>query len=184
MSEGHGNKCVELWLDIPGYKGRYQLSTHDRVRSVSRNQWNGKVWHKHRAKIKKLTPTKAGYLLVTLWKNNKGTTFGLHQLKLMVLVGPCPEGMEACHNDGNVSNNDLDNLRWGTTQSNIMDNHLHGKRDYSQTYSLGPNATDLVCSVYKTRLFGRKELADILNVSLGVVKWHLSKQKVTLRKGG
>lgn len=44
-----------------------------------------------------------------------------HRLILEAFVGPCPEGMECCHNDGNPTNNRLSNLRWDTRQGNVND---------------------------------------------------------------
>jgi hypothetical protein len=41
-------------------------------------------------------------------------------------VGPCPDGLEVCHNDGNPENNKLSNLRYGTQSSNQIDRIMHG----------------------------------------------------------
>lgn len=49
----------------------------------------------------------------------------VHRLVLEAFSGPCPEGLEACHNDGNKLNNRLDNLRWDTHRSNCIDRELH-----------------------------------------------------------
>lgn len=49
-----------------------------------------------------------------------------HRLILEAFVGPCPEGMECCHGDGNRSNNAIGNLRWGTGSSNTQDRWGHG----------------------------------------------------------
>lgn len=50
----------------------------------------------------------------------------IHRLVLEVFVGPCPEGMVACHNDGNPRNNALSNLRWDTREANMRDRDRHG----------------------------------------------------------
>lgn len=50
----------------------------------------------------------------------------VHHLVLEAFVGPCPPGMEACHWDGDPSNNALSNLRWDTHQSNMDDKSRHG----------------------------------------------------------
>jgi hypothetical protein len=56
-------------------------------------------------------------------------TFKVHRLVLMTFLGPCPEGMEACHfPDRDVSNNRLENLRWDTKKANAFDQYLHGTR--------------------------------------------------------
>jgi HNH endonuclease len=50
----------------------------------------------------------------------------VHILVLEVFVGPCPEGMEACHNDGAQAGHHLKNLRWDTPLSNHADKRRHG----------------------------------------------------------
>lgn len=46
---------------------------------------------------------------------------------LLALVGPCPEGMECCHFDGDPFNNDLANLRWDTSYGNAQDTKRMGR---------------------------------------------------------
>lgn len=50
----------------------------------------------------------------------------VHRLILEAFVGPCPEGMECRHLDGDPSNNRLENLRWGTPKENAADRVRHG----------------------------------------------------------
>lgn len=50
----------------------------------------------------------------------------IHNLVLEAFVGPCPPGMEGCHENGNKLDNRLSNLRWDTPQSNIEDKERHG----------------------------------------------------------
>lgn len=49
----------------------------------------------------------------------------VHRLVLEAFVGPCPEGMEGCHNNGNGLDNRLENLRWDTHQANMDDRRTH-----------------------------------------------------------
>ena len=51
---------------------------------------------------------------------------GVHQLVLLTFVGPCPPGMECRHLDDNPSNNNLENLCWGTRKQNMKDRVLNG----------------------------------------------------------
>lgn len=53
----------------------------------------------------------------------------VHRLILLTFVGPCPPGMECCHNDGSRSNNALSNLRWDTRSSNAQDRVRHGRHN-------------------------------------------------------
>lgn len=51
-----------------------------------------------------------GYICVSLCKDGKVYSKYVHRLVLETFVGPCPDGLECCHKDGNKSNNDLSNL--------------------------------------------------------------------------
>lgn len=79
------------------------------------------------------TNKKYGYKQVTLYdgKGGRGQNFLLHQLVLFAFVGFCPDGMEACHFDGNGANNCLSNLRWDTIKNNQLD------RKHQGTYHCG-----------------------------------------------
>ncbi|MBA4191325.1 MAG: hypothetical protein C0467_25365 [Planctomycetaceae bacterium] len=51
----------------------------------------------------------------------------VHHLVLEAFVGPCPDGMEACHSpDRGPTNNRLENLRWDTKEANMEDRDKHG----------------------------------------------------------
>lgn len=50
----------------------------------------------------------------------------VHVCVLEAFVGPCPDGQEARHLDGDRANNRLDNLAWGTNADNHDDRRRHG----------------------------------------------------------
>lgn len=84
----------------------------------------GEVW---RGERQKATPiAKNGYRTVNFSKNNKSHTMYIHRLLLTAFVGPCPEGHEALHINGNRLDNRLENLRWGTRKENVADAIKHG----------------------------------------------------------
>lgn len=69
----------------------------------------------------------SGHLRVSLTKDSKKSYRQVHRLVLEVFVGPCPEGMEACHfPDRDPTNNHLANLRWDTQEANHTDRKFHG----------------------------------------------------------
>lgn len=94
---------------------------------------DGLLWSRHVAgsvnrigkwrKIKRCYSKSIGYYVVNL----KGKTHLIHRLVLLAFVGPCPEGMEGCHFDGNRLNNNLTNLRWDTRKANCADTAKHGR---------------------------------------------------------
>lgn len=108
----------EVWLPIPGYEGLYEVSDQGRVASVPRmGTAGGLLRHVVR---------RDGYPTITLSRQGKMKTWMLHALVLMAHVGPRPDGLVACHNDGDPSNFLLTNLRWGTLSENNFDQVRHG----------------------------------------------------------
>lgn len=69
-----------------------------------------------------------GHIRVVMRNGNTKKTDYLHRLVLESFVGPCPDGMEACHfPDHNPSNNSIDNLRWDTSAENSKDRVRQGR---------------------------------------------------------
>jgi hypothetical protein len=74
----------------------------------------------------KLRKHNVGYLSAAFRRDGKYVYYLVHRLVLETFVGPCPEGMECLHGDGNKHNNNVGNLRWGTKVENEQDKVLHG----------------------------------------------------------
>lgn len=108
----------ERWRSISGFQGLYEVSDRGRVRSL-RSRWKS-------ARVLRPGSGKGGYPQVILCKNGKGVPRKVHRVELEAFVGPCPEGMEGCHNDGDNQNNFLENLRWDTHKNNEKDKAGHG----------------------------------------------------------
>lgn len=53
-------------------------------------------------------------------------THKVHRLVLQAFVGPCPDGQQVRHLDGDKENNNLRNLRYGTGAENTADKVRHG----------------------------------------------------------
>lgn len=63
---------------------------------------------------------------VTLFVDGKSIQKSVHRLILEAFDGPCPDGMEARHLNGNKLDNRLRNLAWGTRKENMQDRTKHG----------------------------------------------------------
>lgn len=96
----------EIWKDVVGWEGLYRVSNMSRLYSTKNNI------------ILKPGVGGKGYHYVTLYGNGSSRGFAVHRLVLIAFVGPCPEGVEACHYDNNKINNKLENLRWDTPINN------------------------------------------------------------------
>jgi hypothetical protein len=110
-----------------GFEGRYSISNTGEVRSDLRviERSDGKTQRVYPRNLKPAADRK-GYLYVNLWRDNIGATCYIHQLVLRAFVGPCPDGQEIRHLDGNSMNNRLDNLQYGTRSENFLDTVRHG----------------------------------------------------------
>lgn len=100
----------EIWKDVKGYEGLYQVSSLGRVKSF--RQWARA--HKPQEYILKPSLITSGYHVVTLYKNSKREKFQVHRLVANTFI-PNPEKLPCVnHKDENKLNNAADNLEWCT----------------------------------------------------------------------
>jgi hypothetical protein len=71
-------------------------------------------------------PNGHGYHQVNLYRDGTPQAHRVHRLVAEAFIGPRPEGLYTCHNDGNSKNNHADNLRYDTPSSNQTDRVAHG----------------------------------------------------------
>lgn len=96
--------------EIPGFKGYY----------ISQD---GKVYSSHKSDCLHemvLKEDKDGYLEVGLYKNKKRYYRRVHRLVLEAWSTNPNKYTQVNHKDGNVKNNNIDNLEWCTAQYNIQ----------------------------------------------------------------
>jgi hypothetical protein len=105
---------MENWKDLPGYEGIYQVSDLGRVRRI---RLDGVANEPLRPGA-----VHGGWRHVTLCRDGNHRCHQVSRLVLEAFIGPCPDGMEACHYpDSNPANNRLSNLRWDTHVANLAD---------------------------------------------------------------
>lgn len=98
----------EVWKDIKGYEGLYQISNFGRVFSVKRKLY-----------LKPRHNTGSTYQYVILYNKNGYKNFRVHHLVASHFI-PKPKNKDYVnHLDGNKENNSMYNLEWCTTQENI-----------------------------------------------------------------
>lgn len=135
---------TEIWKNIPGYEGKYQVSDLGRVRSLDRSiefpaytlasglRRCGST-RRFKGKILRPGPNSSGHVSVVLGHGLPGRL--VHQLVMLVFIGRCPAGQEVLHLNHAPSDNRLENLKYGTRSENLkMDyargiNRLHGGRN-------------------------------------------------------
>ena len=117
----------EEWRDIPGYEGRYQASNLGRIRSVARrvNICHGATRLMRGRVLRPAGQKRDPHLRVTLKHGGYGVL--VHRLVAETFLGPCPEGQEVRHLDGDPLNNRVENLAYGTRRENIIDVYRIGR---------------------------------------------------------
>lgn len=111
---------MEIWKDIEGYEGLYQVSNLGRIRGIDRyvGYKNGKkrLW---KGKIKTQTVTDKGYLKVRLCdRTTKDKSDEVQRIVARAFI-PNPDNKpQVNHIDGNKKNNRVENLEWVTAQEN------------------------------------------------------------------
>ena len=109
----------EIWKDIDGYEGLYQISNLGNVKSLT-NRSN----HKEE-KILKLN-TNGKYYLVNLCKNTKRKTLLIHRLVAKAFVDNPNNLPQINHINGNKLDNRAVNLEWCTCRTNIIHSIKNG----------------------------------------------------------
>ena len=103
----------EIWKEIPGYEGLYQVSNTDKVKSMN---------YRHSGAPGIIVPRKnnSGYLHVQLCNSDKKyyKDRSVHRLVWEAFNGPIPEGLQINHKDENKCNNSLKNLEIVTPKQN------------------------------------------------------------------
>lgn len=122
------NQSTDSWLPVVGYEGLYEVSDLGLVRSLDHYSRAGAHASRlYRGRQLRAVPGELGRLQVSLHDGaGRQKTRLVHHLVLEAFVGPKPDGTEACHGDGDASNNRLTNLRWDTHVSNEADKRSHG----------------------------------------------------------
>lgn len=97
---------IEIWKDIKGFEGFYQVSNKGRIKSLAYQC--GTVF-KHE-KIRALSLTKDGYVKIRLLHNGKDETRRVHKLVAEAFLGL--SNLTVNHKDGNKQNNSVENLEY------------------------------------------------------------------------
>lgn len=125
---------IEIWKDIPGYEGLYQVSNLGKVKSLSfrNNQTTIK-----REKILSVLKKDNKYLYISLSKNGKRKNKYIHRLVAEAFIDNKNKYPFVNHIDYDVTNNKVDNLEWCTQEYNvkysIKNMYKRRKRTHSNT---------------------------------------------------
>jgi len=118
----------EIWKDVIGYEGFYEVSNLGNVRSVERfvKTSRGSALRKSPARNLKKVPSPE-YYRISLCKFGVIKDMAVHRLVAEAFI-PNPENKPYVdHIDGNMQNNLVTNLRWASAYENVMNPNTHYK---------------------------------------------------------
>lgn len=121
--KGKGLK-MEVWKDIKGYEGKYQVSNMGRVKSLLKWYPLQNRYIQREKILKNCTDTK-GYLIVKLCFNNEKTC-KVHRLVAETFIPNTENKPQINHINGDKTDNRVENLEWCTNQENAIHSHKNG----------------------------------------------------------
>jgi len=170
---------MELWKDINGYEGYYQISNQGNVKSIDR--FDGV--HDRQGTIIRQNLKQNGYLQVGLRKHNKRKWFGVHRLVAIQFIENPDNKPQVNHIDGNKLNNTVENLEWVTGKENqshaksigLRDNMPRGEKNpnYGKYGENSRSAKPVIrrdpktgdIKLYKAKILAKNEGFDVTSIS-------------------
>lgn len=195
----------EIWKDIEGYEGLYQVSNLGRVKSMERYVINHSgVSYLIHEKIRKATEKKdknkkQGYMHIALYKNNKGKNYYVHRLVAEAFIENPENKKTVNHINGNKHDNRVENLEWLTYSENnvhAIEKGLNGTEQRRNKKGSMPVAQydkdmNLIAIYPSMREAERQTGVDCRSIGKGVLKgwkyggytWELAKDTKHSKRG-
>lgn len=151
---------------VPGFEGYYVSCDGTLYSDKANSAFSQRL-------ISKLNPgpDKHGYRVMTVKKPGGGWRhLYAHVAVALTWIGPKPDGMEVCHNDGVISNCHYTNLRWDTHRANMQDKKAHGTEVIGEKRMFAKLTDEAVREIRDAylnrtgRFWGRDELAQKFGV--------------------
>ena len=118
----------EIWKDIVGYEGLYQISNYGRIKSLGRYYFSGiynAIKKYQNENIRKTEKAKNGYMRIALCKDGKIKKYLIHRLVAEHFIDNPNKLPQVNHIDENKENNYYKNLEWCDNKYNMN----YGKRN-------------------------------------------------------
>lgn len=155
---------IEKWKDIPYYDGIYQISNKGRVKSIRKNT------------LIKLQKYSSGHLFVMLYKDGKRQSFMVSRLVAQSFIGEISY-KRIINKDGNINNNNADNLQIAT-YSSIMNRVIKQRKRNSAKGERIPQSRLKEHDVIKAiSLLNQGEKCIDISKTMGVSKSAISQIK-------
>lgn len=116
----------EIWKDIKGYEGLYQISNLGRIKSSDRELCNSRGVYVRQGRVLKNGKNQYGYFQVSLYKDGKRVNKQVHKLIAIAFIPNTNNYKIINHIDGNRQNNNINNLEWCTQKHNVKEAYRLG----------------------------------------------------------
>ena len=124
----------EVWKDIKGYEGLYQVSNYGRIKSLDRIIKDSHRSYNKNDKILKLSFNFQKYLMVNLSKYGVKKSYRVNRLVAEAFIPNPLNKSQVNHIDGNKINNNVENLEWVTPSENMQHAYKNGLINITDEY--------------------------------------------------
>jgi len=123
-------ELTEIWKQVVGFEGFYEVSNFGNVRSVDRyvKHPRGSMMLR-KGKPMKQSKNKHGYMDIRLGKNGIEKAYLVHRLVAMAFIENNENKPQVNHKDGVKDNNKLENIEWATRSENRYHSYRELKAD-------------------------------------------------------
>ena len=169
---------LEIWKNIKGYEGLYQISNMTRIKSLRRTSLWGIQKITLPERILKTGTNEHGYLVAYLNTDGRKKNFLVHRLLADAFLPKVIDKNFLNHKNGNKLDNRLENLEWCTISENAIHAYKTGLKlpIRGERHKLAKLSDKKVLEMRKLRELGatQVELSKMYNVSRRAVRNVLS----------
>lgn len=162
----NGVEQIEVWKEVEGYEGVYEISNLGRIKSLSRTvpSTNGSFRTK---KEKILKQYNNNYLTVNFYENKKNKLILIHRLVAKAFIKNLNNKKQVNHINGIKTDNRVENLEWSTAKENInhsWKNNLSKSRSGEKHHNSKLTHQDVINIKEMRKTNTAKQIAIIYNI--------------------